>query len=230
MTDSPSGARAASSRTALRATLRAILLDVVPPLLIFYVLRTFGVSDVLAYVAGSIVPVARLIADRLRGRPFNAISGLVVVFLVVSVALALITQDARAAIARGGLIFLAIAIAAAVSVPTRSPLMLSLSRYFAVSARPEDAARFDEVYRRPPVLRAMRVVTLVWALAFAVSAVVCVVCAYALPVAVANPVTALFEPVVSLALAVGTVRYLRRAATPAEARRRAGTSTAAGPS
>jgi hypothetical protein len=97
---------------------------------------------VLAYVAGSIVPVVRLIADRLRGRPFTAISGLVVVFLVVSVGLALITQDARAAIARGGLIFLAIAIAAAVSVATRSPLMLSLSGYFAVSARPDEAARF----------------------------------------------------------------------------------------
>jgi hypothetical protein len=74
----------------------------------------------------------------------SAISGLVVVFLVVSAGLALITQDARAAIARGGLIFLAIAIAAAVSVATRSPLSL---------------ARPDEAYRRPPVLRAMRVVT-----------------------------------------------------------------------
>jgi hypothetical protein len=72
----------------------------------------------------------------------SAISGLVVVFPVVSAGLALITQDAWAAIARGGLI-LAIAIAATVSVATRSPLTRSL-------------ARPDEAYRRPPVLRAMR--------------------------------------------------------------------------
>ncbi|HEY2058864.1 MAG TPA: hypothetical protein VGH57_10895 [Amycolatopsis sp.] len=58
------------------------------------------------------------------------------------------------------------------SVATRSPLMLSLARYFAVSARPDQAARF---------------------------------------------VTSLLEPVVSLALAGGTVRYLRRAVTTAAA-------------
>ena len=129
---------------------------------------------------------------------------------MVSVVLALITHDARAAIARGGLIFLAIAVAAAVSVPTRSSLMLSLARYFAGSARPGQAARVDEAYRRPPVLRAMRVVTLVWALAFAVSAVVC---AYTFPVAVDNLATSLFEPVFSLVPAGGTVRYPRRAVT-----------------
>lgn len=50
--------------------------------------------------------------------------------------------------------------------------MLSLARYFAVSARPDQAARF---------------------------------------------VTSLFELVVSLALAGGTVRYLRRAVTTAAA-------------
>ncbi|MDT8914454.1 VC0807 family protein [Amycolatopsis sp. PS_44_ISF1] len=190
----------------------AVLRDVAPPLLIFFVLHLLGVNDVIAYTAGSIVPLGRLAADRLRGRPFNAISGLVVVFLVVSVVLALVTRDARTVMARGGIIYLAIALAAAVSVPTRSPLMLMLARYFAVRARPDVAGRFDEVYRRPAGVRAMRVVTAAWAVAFGVSALACVVCAYALPVTLAATVTSLVEPVTALLLTAGTARYLSRSA------------------
>jgi hypothetical protein len=212
----PSDASATGSaapRRAWRSTLGAVAVDAGPPLLIFYVLHALGVNDVLAYTAGSVVPLARLIADRWRGRPFNAISVLVAVFLVASVILALVTDDARAVIARGGLIYLALAVAAAVSVPTRKPLMLLLARYFTIRARPESAAQFDEIYRRPSGLRAMRTVTAVWGLAFGISALACVACAYTLPVTVSATVTSLVEPVIAMALAGGTARYLRRAVT-----------------
>jgi hypothetical protein len=201
---------AAPSPSAWRSTLRAVAVDAVPPLLIFFVLRALGVPDVLAYTAGSVVPLARLVVDRWRGRPFNAISALVAVCLLVSVVLALTTGDARAVIARGGVIYLALTITAIASVPTRNPLMLALSRYFAVRARPEAAERFDEVFREPGPLRAMRRVTVVWALAFALSGAACVVCAYTLPVTVAATVNSLFEPVIAMVLAGGTARYMRR--------------------
>lgn len=220
MHTSPSASDAASpdagasdsgeARRALRSTLLAVVFDAGPPLLIFFVLRALGAGDVIAYSAGSVVPLVRLIVDRLCGRSFNAISGLIVIFLVVSVVLALVTDDARAVIARGGLIYLVLALVAAVSVPTRSPAMLVLSRYVAVRARPEAATRFDEVFRRPSALRAMRLVTVVWALGFLIAAVACVVCAYTLPVTLAATVTSLVEPVTAMILAGGTARYMRR--------------------
>lgn len=204
----------AAAPSAWRTTMRSIALDALPPLLIFYLLNALGVPDVLAYTAGSIVPLARLVADKLRGRPFNVVSGLIAVFLLVSVALALVTADARTVIARGGVIFLAITLAALVSIPTRTPLMLALSRYFAVRARPESAPRFDELFRQPHTLRAMRRVTAVWALAFALGGVACVVCAYTLPITLAATATSLIEPIISLALAGATGRYLRRSIAP----------------
>jgi hypothetical protein len=204
----------APTPSAWRSTLLSLVIDVAPSLLIFYVLQAFGISDVLAYLAGSVVPLARLIADRFRGRPFNAISGLILVFLVVSVVLALMTHDVRAVIARGGLIYLALAIAAAVSVPTRSPLMLLLARYFTTRNRPEAATRFNAIFRHPRGLRAMRIVTAVWALVFGVSALACVAFAYSLPVTVSAAVTSLIEPVVALIVTIATVRYLRRSLTP----------------
>lgn len=207
-----SASSAAASRSAWRSMIGAITLDVAPPLLIFFALRALGVSDVLAYTAGSVVPIARLIADRWRGRPFNAISGLIAICLVVSVVLALTTGDARAVIARGGVIFLALTLATAASIPTRNPLMLVLSRYFAVRARPDKAAQFDGIYHQPRALRAMRRVTALWALAFAFSGLACVLCAYTLPVAVAAIVTSLLEPAMGMILAGATARYLRRAA------------------
>ena len=203
---------AAASRSAWRSTIGAIALDAAPPLAIFAMLRALGVPDVLAYTAGAVVPLGRLIADRWRGRPFNVISGLIAVCLVVSVVLALTTGDARAVIARGGVIYLALTVAAAASVPTRNPLMLLLSRYFARRTRPDAVAQLDELYHRTPVLRAMRRVTAVWALAFGVSGLACVVCAYTLPIAVAAVVTSLLEPAIAMVLAAGTGRYLRRSA------------------
>ena len=209
----PSG-RDAASRSAWRSTIGAVVLDAAPPLVIFFVLRALGVPDVLAYTAGAVVPLGRLLADRWRGRPLNVVSGLIAVCLVASLVLALTTGDARAAIARGGVIYLALALAAAASVGTRSPLMLLLSRYFTARTRPDAAARLDEFYHQTPVLRAMRRVTAVWALAFLVSGMACVVCAYTLPVAVAAVVTSLVEPVIALVLAGATGRYLRRSVTP----------------
>ncbi len=211
---SASAPNAEGTRSAWRSTLLAVVTDVAPSLLIFFALRAFGISDALAYTAGSVVPLARLIADRLRGRPLNAISGLILISFVVSVVLVLLTQDARAVIARGSLIYLALGVAAAVSVPTRSPLMLLLSRYFTVHARPEATARFDEVFHHPRGLRTMRIVTSLWALAFGVSALACVVCAYTLPITVAAIVTSLIEPIIAIILAVGTGRYLRRTLAP----------------
>jgi hypothetical protein len=204
----------APTPSAWRSTLLSLVVDVAPSLLIFYVLRAFGISDVLAYLAGSVVPLARLIADRLRGRPFNAISGLILIFLVVSVVLALVTHDVRAVIARGGLIYLALAVAAAVSVPTRSPLMLLLARYFTIRNQPEAAPRFNAVFRHLRGLRAMRMLTALWALAFGVSALACVAFAYTLPVTVSAAATSLIEPIIALIVTVGTVRYLRRSLAP----------------
>ncbi|WP_371535760.1 hypothetical protein OG210_09450 [Streptomyces sp. NBC_00466] len=198
------------ARRALRSMLLTVVFDAGPPLLIFFVLRALGAGDVIAYSAGSVVPLVRLIVDRLRGRSFNAISGLILIFLVVSVVLALVTDDARAVIARGGFIYLALALVVAASVPTRSPAILVLSRYVTAHARPETATRFDEVFRRPSALRAMRLVTAVWALGFLIAAVACVVCAYTLPVTLAATVTSLVEPVIAMILAGGTARYMRR--------------------
>ncbi|WP_328379016.1 hypothetical protein OG372_28715 [Streptomyces sp. NBC_01020] len=204
----------APAPSAWRSILLNLVVDVVPSILVFYVLRAFGISDVLAYLAGSVVPLARLIADRLRGRPFNAISGLILIFLVVSMVLALVTHDARAVIARGGLIYLALAVAAAVSVPTRSPLILLIARYFTIRNRPDAAPRFNAVSRQPRGLRAMRILTVLWAVAFGVSALACVAFAYTLPVTVSAAATSLVEPVMALLVAVGTGRYMRRSLAP----------------
>ena len=205
---------AATPRSAWRSTIGAIAVDAVPPLLIFYVLRALGVSDVLAFTAGSIVPLVRLVVDRWRRRPFNVISALVAGCLLVSVVLALTTGVARAVIARGGVIYLAVALAAAVSLPTRSPLMLLLSRHVVVRSGPDAAARFDTVFGRPEGLRAMRRVTALWALAFTISAVACVACAYTLPITAAATATSLLEPVIAMVLGAVTARYLRRIVEP----------------
>jgi hypothetical protein len=205
-----SGRPAPEAQGSWRATVGSIAADVLPPLAVFYLLRAFGVPAVLAYTAGVIVPAARLVVDRLRGRPFNAVSGLVGVFLVVSVALAAFTGDVRVAMARGGIVYLAVAIAFAVSLLARRPLMLLIMRYYAERARPGAGAVLDDRYARAVGFRrATRVVTGVWAAGFVVTAVACITLAFALPISAAAAATSLVEPAAALALAGWTVRYLR---------------------
>lgn len=196
-----------------RPALRTIAIDALPPLAVFFILKACGVSDVIAYTAGGIVPLTRLIIDRVRRRPFNAISGVIAALLVVSVILAILTHDARAVIARGGVIYLVIAAVAAVSVPTRRPAVLLISRHVAVRSNPEAAHWFDEKLADPQALRAMRIVTAGWAIGFAVSAVLCVVVAYTLPVSAAAVASSLIEPLAVLLLAAATVPFLQRTMT-----------------
>lgn len=213
-----------------RPALRTIAVDALPPLAVFFILRACGVSNVIAYTAGGIVPLTRLIIDRVRQRPFNAISGVIAALLFVSVILAVLTHDARAVIARGGVIYLVIATVAAVSIPTRKPAVLLLSRHVAVRSNPEAAHWFDERFADPQAVRAMRIVTAGWAVGFAVSAALCVGLAYTLPISVAAVASSLIEPLAVLLLAAVTVPFLRRTMTSPASPAPATTAPASRPS
>jgi hypothetical protein len=189
---------------------RAVAADAVPPLALFYLLHALGVPDMVAYLAGALIPLGRLVIDRVRGRSFNVISALVGVFLIVSVALALLTHDVRVAMARGGVIYFALAVVFGISLLTRRPMMLLISRYFAAKASPAALAGYDHLYASAPRFRkATRVVTGVWAIGFGLTAVACVTCAYTLPITAAAAVNGMLEPVVAIALAAWSTRYLR---------------------
>lgn len=188
---------------------RTAAADAVPPLALFYLLHALAVPDVIAYLAGALIPLGRLVIDRMRGRSFNVISALVGVFLIVSVILALGTGDVRVVMARGGVIYFALAVVFGISLLTRRPMMFLISRYFAAKASPAAVAGYDHRYASAPRFRrAIRVVTGVWAIGFGLSAVACVTCAFTLPITVAAAVNGILEPVVAIALGAWSLRYL----------------------
>lgn len=193
-----------------RAAALIIVTDALPPLAVFFILRAAGVPDVWAYTAGVIVPAGRLLLDRLRGRSFNAVSALVGVFLVVSIVLAVFTQSTRAVMARGGIVYLVLALAFAGSLLAPRPLMFLIMRYFAARADTRAGAALEQRYAASqPFRRATRLVTTIWASAFVLIAAACVLIAYSLPIPAAATATSLIEPIAALALAAWTARYLR---------------------
>ena len=212
----PAAARSGQhrNRTTWRPVLRAVLGDAVPPLAVFFALTALGVSDVIAYTAGGVVPVTRLIVDRILRRPFNAVSGMIAALLLVSVVLAIVTHDARAVIARGGVTYLVLAVVGIASLATRKPAVLLLSRHIATRAGADATARFDETFAGPQAVRAMRIVTATWAAGLTVSAILCVAAAYSLPIAAAAVTSSLIEPAAALVLAAGTMPLLRHTMTP----------------
>ena len=207
----PQNSSVATSRSAWRTTIGLILIDAVPPLAIFFILNGFGVAAVVAYTAGAAVPAVRLIIDLLRGKPFNAISALVGVFLLVSIILAVTTADVRAVMARGAVIYLALALVFAGSLLIGRPLVFVIMRYHAVRLDPRIGQIFDQRFATNTVFRhAVRTTTGVYSVVFMATAVACAIAAYTLPVPVAATVTGLLELLASLVVVAWSIRYLRR--------------------
>ena len=200
-----------TSRSAVPTTVGIILTDAVPPLVIFFVLTRLGVADVVAYSLGAAVPLTRVIVDLLRRKSFNAVSALVGVFLLASLILGLATADVRTTMARGAVIYLALALVFAGSLLVSRPLMFTIIRYHAVRADAHTGAILDQRYSDSiEFRRAMRTTTIVYAAGFAASGVACAVLSYTLPVPVAAIATGVLEPVAMLVVVVWSIRYLHR--------------------
>lgn len=193
---------------------RSVAADVIPPLLLLALLKALGMSDVIAYTAGAGVPGVRMLVDRLRGKPFSVISALVAALLILSVVLAVTTQDVRVVMARGALLYGLVAIAFGISLVAGRPVMFQFTKYYAVKADPAAGPMLEQRYRTSPQYRSMmRTATVVWIAGFLCIAVACATAAFTLPMAAAAILNNLLEPLCALALAAWSRQYMKRRLT-----------------
>ncbi|GIL24871.1 VC0807 family protein [Actinocatenispora comari] len=205
-TATPSHDRAAGARSV--GPWLGQLVDVALPVAAYYLLRSFGLSDWTALLAGTVAAGLRLLVVALRSRRITWFGTLTLAVFGVGLALAFVGGDPRfllwkdsAATGAVGVVFLA-------SVAAGRPLTLSAAQTW----RPGRAAALTAAYRdEPAVRRAFRGSAVGWGVGLVADAAVRIAVAYLLPLDVAVGLTAALPVVTLVGIGGWNLGYLTRA-------------------
>lgn len=162
------------------SALVSILVDVVAPIVIFYVLRGLGVDQVLALLAGAVAPAVRTVYVVVRHRTLDAIGALTLSVIALTVVTSLITGDARFALARDGVITAVVGVWILATLALARPFIYTFSTAFMGAA---ERASWEECWGRSSRFRhGMKVHTVIWGIGMIVDSAIRVIMAYTLPV------------------------------------------------
>jgi hypothetical protein len=201
---------------------RALLVDMVAPIVAFYGIRAAGGSLWLALAAGAVLPVISTLGGLLAGQRIDPAGLVMVAALTVSAGFSLITGSPRALLARDGLVTAAWAGYMYLSLLASRPVTFTVTRpllegrrvfdySFGRWARPADVS-WDELWKRVPAFRRIwRVVTVIWGTALLGDAVIRVMVAEALPISAVPAINGALWPVTFIVLQVVTNIYFARA-------------------
>ena len=197
-----------------RGLVRSLALDVALPWLAVQLLtHLLGFSDLTAIAIAAAFPVVSVAGTALRRRRVEFIGIMVLVALIGGLVVAFATQDVRFALMRAVPGATLIGVACLISLMTRAPLMFFIARQFTAGDDPEKIAAWNErLAHNARFRRAMRVLTLVWGLAFLAKASLWTISVLVLPTTAAL----LTGPVIGFgtfaALMAWTIAYARRGA------------------
>lgn len=197
-------------RTAL-SWLQTILLDVVGPVVVYYLLTGNGVGDVPALVISGAVPAVSLVITAVLERRVDEIGLIVLILLAVSVVAALLFNDPRVLLIKDsavtglfGLVFLA-------SLLAPRPLTFFFGRKFATGGNPARVAWWNGLWQFAAFRHVQRVLAVVWGVGLLAEAALRVVLALLLPVPVMVVINSVLPLAVTALLVTGTIVYGRRA-------------------
>lgn len=150
-----------------RGVVRNLVVDMALPwIAVQFLTREWDIPIVSAIAIAALFPAASTVLTVLRQRRLNIIGAIVLVTLLGSVAMALVTQDARFALMRavpGATLF---GVACLASLAARRPVMFFLARQVTAGDDPVKLAAWNVRVEIAGFRRAMRVLTTVWGLAF----------------------------------------------------------------
>ena len=162
--------------------LRNLAIDIALPWIAIQLLtHNFGFSDLSAVALAALFPTASVLVTGLRRKRLELIGLAVLVTLAGGLAVAFATDDVRFAVMRGVPGATIFGLACLASLPARAPLMFFIARQFTAGDDPEMNAAWTARLESTGFRRAMRVLTLVWGLAFFAKAAMWTAAALVLP-------------------------------------------------
>jgi hypothetical protein len=201
---------------------RALVVDIVAPIAVYYGVRGAGGSVWLALAAGGVLPAVSAVAGLVTRRRVDPTGAVMLAALAVSTAFSLISGSPRALLARDGLVTAGWAGYMYLSLLASRPATFTVSRALLEGRRVYDSAirswvrpaglSWDELWEQVPRFRRIwRTCTIIWGTAILADAVVRVLMAAALPVSVVPALGGALWPVTFVILQVVTNLYFARA-------------------
>ncbi len=148
-----------------------LVINGVLPVVLYQVLKGYGVATVLALVAGSVFPVAYTAWCWVRTRRLDFIAGISLVFILVNAAASLISGSPRFTLLKEsvftgvfGLVFLA-------SLLSERPLMFYMARQFSTGGEAGRMRQWNDHWQYPGFRHTLRVMTVIWGAVFVADAV-----------------------------------------------------------
>ena len=172
-----------SFRTLMRGLLPSILIDGVLVYLIYTFLKSqTSASDLVALLVSSVPALLSEIVSISRHRQFDVLGVIVLVFLAIGAVLSFITGDPKLLLIRESFFTLTLAVACVVSLLFPRPIMFYIIRYFATGNDPARGLAFNARWQYPAFRRYIRIISVVWGIAYLAEFFVRLFMVYHLPI------------------------------------------------
>jgi uncharacterized membrane protein len=203
--------------------------DVGLSILIFYVLRSQGASETVAYLGASGGPIVGMLVSWLRTRQVGGVSIIILVFLVISALVSLIGGGGRILLLKDSVLtggFGLVTLVSAIPIfPT--PLMFYFGLKFATDGSRAGVDAWYDLWRKYREFRAGQyLINTVWGVSFVVEALVKAAFTFTVPYNTAYTINQVLPLLVLAGVLVWTISYGRRQGKRAMARIAAAQSAA----
>jgi len=156
-----------------------MLIDIGAPIIVYFILHSLGVGDVLALTIGGMVTAINALVGTVRRRLLDSIGLLVVAEIALSIALLLITQDPRILLIKPSFYVGFAAIYTFATCLVGRPIGYESGKPFATKGDPERLAAYERAWECSPRFRRReRVITAGWGVAFLADALLRVLVVY----------------------------------------------------
>jgi hypothetical protein len=183
-----------------------VTFDLAGPLAVYSVLRSAGMSAVLALVISGVPPAVGIAIGALVDRRLDVIGVVVLAGIAVGTVLGLTSRDARLFLIEGSVPTTVFALACLLSVRTTRPLIFRL----ALDLIGPDTPKGREVtgaWRYPGFRRAFRIITAAWGVGYLLEAAVRVVLVETMPTGPAFLFSKVAPYVFAVAMSIWTLGY-----------------------
>lgn len=213
-TQQPPGPNAGDAgRSKGRGSPLLTVLDVVAPILVFYVCRLFGLDDLTSLLVSAVAPAVSIAYHAIRARRLNGFAMFIGSILLLNIAVALTSADARTLLARDGWITGLAGLFFLFTLWGRRPIVYTLVKPLGEGRLGPEGVSWDDCWDRYAVFRrAFRVLTVLWGIGLIIDAAIRVIFAYTLPVDVVPAANGIQYLIIYATLQAISMIYFNRSA------------------
>jgi hypothetical protein len=191
-----------------RQMLPTLIYDVALPIVAFNLLTKYGVSTLLALVAGGIFPAANNVITFVRSRRLEPLGIIVMIFLAVGTAASLISGSVFFALIKESFLTATFGLICLFSLLAERPLMFYINRQFVAGDDPVRLGWWNGLWQSENFRASQRLVTTVWGVAYIIEALLRVAFAMVMSPAEVVAISPVMAFGVMILLIIWTRRYM----------------------